>query len=151
MVSSGSKGAKGPCPLPSPVKISHKKDGRQRQSHRFHVSRPRPGRWIRYWEGGGRRGPPPSRSNFFYFHAVFGGFFGQIIGWRPLWEIPDLLRVMDPRFPRPCEGGAPTSERMRGPDISQFLSTKLLHNERNRTDWGGIHTPGALLLDPPLV
>ena len=33
-----------------PVKISHKKDGRQRQLHGFHVSRPPPlpGRWIRY-------------------------------------------------------------------------------------------------------
>ena len=35
---------------PGPVKIDHKKDGRQRWLHRFHVSRPPlPGRWIRYW------------------------------------------------------------------------------------------------------
>ena len=27
---------------PSPVKIGHKKDGRQRRPHRFHVSRPPP-------------------------------------------------------------------------------------------------------------
>ena len=35
---------------PGPVKIGHKKDGRQRRPHRFHVSRPPPlpGRWIRY-------------------------------------------------------------------------------------------------------
>ena len=40
--------AGGPCP-PGPVKISHKKDGRQRRPHRFHVSRPPlPDRWIRY-------------------------------------------------------------------------------------------------------
>ena len=36
-------------PPPGPVKIGHKKDGRRRQPHRFHVSRPPlPGRWIRY-------------------------------------------------------------------------------------------------------
>ena len=28
------------APLPGPVKIGHKKDGRQRRSHKFHVSRP---------------------------------------------------------------------------------------------------------------
>ena len=40
----------GPCP-PSRVKISHKKDGRQRRLHRFHVSwSPLPGCWIRYCE-----------------------------------------------------------------------------------------------------
>ena len=39
--SSGSRGARGPCP-PGPVKIGHKKDGRQRRPHRFHVSRPPP-------------------------------------------------------------------------------------------------------------
>ena len=34
---------------PGPVKISHKKDGRQRRPHRFHVScPPLPGRWIRH-------------------------------------------------------------------------------------------------------
>ena len=32
---------RGPCP-PSPVQISHKKDGRQRRPHRFHVSCPPP-------------------------------------------------------------------------------------------------------------
>ena len=32
-----SSGSRGP---PGPVKIGHKKDGRQRQLHRFHVSRP---------------------------------------------------------------------------------------------------------------
>ena len=38
---------RGPWP-PSPVQTSHKKDGRQRQTHRFHVSLPPPpGRWIR--------------------------------------------------------------------------------------------------------
>ena len=38
------------APPPGPVKIGHKKDGRQRWPHRFHVSRPPPlpGRWIRY-------------------------------------------------------------------------------------------------------
>ena len=43
-------GAEGAMP-PSPVKISHKKHGHQRQPHRFHVSRPPPlsGCWIRYW------------------------------------------------------------------------------------------------------
>ena len=35
-------GPRGPCPLPGPVKISHKKDGCQRQLHRFHVSHPPP-------------------------------------------------------------------------------------------------------------
>ena len=30
------------APPPGPVKIGHKKDGRQRQPHRFHVSRPPP-------------------------------------------------------------------------------------------------------------
>ena len=40
--SSGSRGVpRGPWP-PSPVQISHKKDGRQRQPHRFHVSWPPP-------------------------------------------------------------------------------------------------------------
>ena len=29
-------------PPPGPVKIGHKKDGRRRQLHRFHVSRPPP-------------------------------------------------------------------------------------------------------------
>ena len=32
-------GARGPCP-PSPVKISHKKDGHRIRPHRFHVSPP---------------------------------------------------------------------------------------------------------------
>ena len=43
----GGRGGHGP---PSPVKTGHKKDGRQRQPHRFHVSRPPPlpGRYIRY-------------------------------------------------------------------------------------------------------
>ena len=42
-------GAEGAMAPPGPVKIGHKKDGRQRQPHRFHVSRPPlPGRWIRY-------------------------------------------------------------------------------------------------------
>ena len=31
-------------PSPSPVQISHKKDGRQRRPHRFHVSSPPPTR-----------------------------------------------------------------------------------------------------------
>ena len=38
--SSGSRGTRGSCPPPGPVKISHKKDGRRRRVHRFHVSRP---------------------------------------------------------------------------------------------------------------
>ena len=57
LVSSGSWGeAEGAMPPPGPVEISHKKDGCQRQPHRFHVSRPSPypaagscpvsGRWI---------------------------------------------------------------------------------------------------------
>ena len=43
-------GPRGACP-PGPVKISHKKDGRQRRPHRFHVywpPPPLPSRWIRY-------------------------------------------------------------------------------------------------------
>ena len=40
--SSGSEGAEGAMPPHSPVKISHKKDGRRRQPYRFHVSRPPP-------------------------------------------------------------------------------------------------------------
>ena len=41
--SSGSRGGpRGPWPPPGPVKIGHKKDGRQRQPHRFHVSQPPP-------------------------------------------------------------------------------------------------------------
>ena len=35
-------GAEGAMALPSPVQISHKKDGRQRRPHRFHVSCPPP-------------------------------------------------------------------------------------------------------------
>ena len=47
------QGARGPIPPhpppPSPVKISHRKDGFRRRSHRFHVSRPPLRRcWIRY-------------------------------------------------------------------------------------------------------
>ena len=40
---------------PGPVKISHNKDGRQRQLYRFLVSRPSPlpSRWIRYCCFGG--------------------------------------------------------------------------------------------------
>ena len=43
-------GAEGAMASPCPVKIGHKKDGRQRRPHRFHVSRPPPlpGRWIRH-------------------------------------------------------------------------------------------------------
>ena len=43
--SSGSRGGGGRgghAPPPGPVKISHKKDGRQRLLHRFHVSWPPP-------------------------------------------------------------------------------------------------------------
>ena len=41
--SSGSRGgAEGAMAPPGPVKIGHKKDGRQRRPHRFHVSRPPP-------------------------------------------------------------------------------------------------------------
>ena len=36
---SGGRGGHGP---PGPVKIGHKKDGRQRRPHRFHVSRSPP-------------------------------------------------------------------------------------------------------------
>ena len=44
----GSRGRGGHGP-PGPVKISHKKDGRQRRPHRFYVSRPPlPDRWICY-------------------------------------------------------------------------------------------------------
>ena len=35
-------GPRGPWPPPGPVKIGHKKDGRRRWPHRFHVSRPPP-------------------------------------------------------------------------------------------------------------
>ena len=38
--SSGSKGGRGDHAPPGPIIISHKKDGRQRRLHRFHVSRP---------------------------------------------------------------------------------------------------------------
>ena len=38
---SGSRGGEGAMP-PGPVKISHKKDGRPRRPHRFHVSAPLP-------------------------------------------------------------------------------------------------------------
>ena len=38
--SSGSGGGSEGAMPPGPVKISHKKDGHQRQRHRFHVSRP---------------------------------------------------------------------------------------------------------------
>ena len=40
--SSGSGGGEGAMAPPGPVKIGHKKDGRRRQPHRFHVSRPPP-------------------------------------------------------------------------------------------------------------
>ena len=40
--SSGSGGPRGPCPSPGDAKINHKKDGRQRRPHRFHVSCPAP-------------------------------------------------------------------------------------------------------------
>ena len=36
------EGPRGPCPTLGPVKINHKKDGRQRRPHRFHVSCPPP-------------------------------------------------------------------------------------------------------------
>ena len=36
----GGRGGHGPSP--GPMKIGHKKDGRQRWPHRFHVSRPPP-------------------------------------------------------------------------------------------------------------
>ena len=42
-LSSGSGGGtEGAMAPPGPVKIGHKKDGRQRRPHRFHVSRPPP-------------------------------------------------------------------------------------------------------------
>ena len=40
--SSGSRGGRGGHGPPGPVKKGHKKDGRQRRPHRFHVSRPPP-------------------------------------------------------------------------------------------------------------
>ena len=40
--SSGSGGGEGAMAPPGPVKISHKKDGCQRQPHRFYVSHPYP-------------------------------------------------------------------------------------------------------------
>ena len=43
------------CP-PGPVKISHKKDGRQRQLHRFHVSRPP---YLAAGSATAAPGPPP--------------------------------------------------------------------------------------------
>ena len=48
--SSRSRGGRGGhAPPPSPVKISHKKDGHRRRLLRFHVSRPPlPDHWIRY-------------------------------------------------------------------------------------------------------
>ena len=50
----GGRGGHGP---PGPVKIGHKKDGRRRQLHRFHVSwPPLLGHWIRYWGGLGADG-----------------------------------------------------------------------------------------------
>ena len=55
-----SSGSRGRWP-PGPVKISHKKDGRQRRLHRFHVSQPPlPGRWIRYWADTHPRADTPS-------------------------------------------------------------------------------------------
>ena len=44
--SSASGGGEGSMPPPSPVKISHKKDGRRIQPHRFHVFRPPPTRLL---------------------------------------------------------------------------------------------------------
>ena len=41
-ISSGSRGGEGAMAPPGPVKIGHKKDGRRRRPHRFHVSRPPP-------------------------------------------------------------------------------------------------------------
>ena len=76
-------------PSLGPVKISHKKDGHQRQSHRVHVSRPPslPGHWIRYCD-----------------RAVRLSLFEQNEALIAL-EIPSLLSlsVADPGFPR---GGA---------------------------------------------
>ena len=46
--SSGSRGCQGPHGPSGSVKISHKKDGRQRQPHKFHVSWSPWSRWIRY-------------------------------------------------------------------------------------------------------
>ena len=94
---------------PGPVKISHKKDGRRRRLHSFHVSRPPlPGRWIHYcillWSLADLRGepgtrPPPPGSKFFHFHAVFSknlknnSNFGS---WRtPLGKILDPPLVVD--------------------------------------------------------
>ena len=42
ILSSGSKGAEGAMASPGPVKIGHKKDGRGRLPHRFHVFLPPP-------------------------------------------------------------------------------------------------------------
>ena len=42
VTSSGSRGVEGTMPPPWPCEISHKKDGRLRRPHRFHVSRPPP-------------------------------------------------------------------------------------------------------------
>ena len=49
-LSSGSRGGRGGHGPPWPCENSHKKDGRRRRPHRFHVSRPPPlpGCWIRY-------------------------------------------------------------------------------------------------------
>ena len=41
---------RGPWPPPSPVQISHKKDGRGHMDFMFLGPLPLPGRWIRCWQ-----------------------------------------------------------------------------------------------------
>ena len=81
---------------PGPVKISHKKDGRRRRLHSFHVSRPPlPGRWIHYcillWSLADLRGAPgtcapPGGPNSF----IFMQFSAKI------WKIIAILGVGAP-------------------------------------------------------
>ena len=52
---------RGPCPPPSPVQISHKKDGRQRRPHRFHVS------WLAPYPAAGSDAAQKLRLSRYWF------------------------------------------------------------------------------------
>ena len=75
-------GAEGAMPPPRPVKISHKKDGRQRWPYRFHVSRPPSTRPLDpLLPGGGSRplrpplDPPLHLENLVTNDLILGIFF----------------------------------------------------------------------------
>ena len=65
---------------PGPVKIGHKKDGRQRRPHRFHVSQPPP-----YPAAGSATEP------LFHFVQVSAKILPNSLGWHPLFPVCEIL------------------------------------------------------------